>query len=163
MRDEKEERKKQARSNKQTRQSNTALPTELPRQLSWLGPNLTSHSTPDVYIHVLYDALHIYIMYSKLCVMLCKLKLNIYNMVKQAAAILLSQSCACCVCVCPHPEVSTGHRHHPTFSSDHPACQSCCLATQNHLPKWGRLQISVFHEEEEANTHEQYVKSNISE
>ena len=67
---EKEERKKQARSNKQTRQSNTAhprqslflekkraasggtrthdtlysrqsaLPTELPRQLSWLGPNL---------------------------------------------------------------------------------------------------------------------------
>ena len=73
MRDEKEERKKQARSNKQTRQSNTAhprqslfraasggtrthdtlysrqsaLPTELPRQLSWLGPNLTSHSTPD--------------------------------------------------------------------------------------------------------------------
>ena len=23
------------------------LPTELPRQLSWLGPNLTSHSTPD--------------------------------------------------------------------------------------------------------------------
>ena len=86
MRDEKEERKKQARSNKQTRQSNTAhprqslflekmscpggtrthdtlysrqsaLPTELPRQLSWLGPNLTSHSTPDeqanhVHIHV---------------------------------------------------------------------------------------------------------------
>ena len=76
MRDEKEERKKQARSNKQTRQSNTAhprqslflekmscpggtrthdtlysrqsaLPTELPRQFSWLGPNLTSHSTPD--------------------------------------------------------------------------------------------------------------------
>ena len=76
MRDEKEERKKQARSNKQTRQSNTAhprqslflekmsclgwdsthdilysrqsaLPTELPRQLSWLGPNVTSHSTPD--------------------------------------------------------------------------------------------------------------------
>ena len=64
---EKEGRKKQARSNKQ-RQSNTthprqllflrklsclgwdsnsrqsALPTELPRQLSWLGPNLTSHS-----------------------------------------------------------------------------------------------------------------------
>ena len=43
-----------------TRQSNTAHPnprhstlyaehstTELPRQLSWLGPNLTSHSTPD--------------------------------------------------------------------------------------------------------------------
>ena len=25
----------------------SALPTELPRQLSWLGPNLTSHSTPD--------------------------------------------------------------------------------------------------------------------
>ena len=25
----------------------TALPTELPRQLSWLGPNLTSHNTPD--------------------------------------------------------------------------------------------------------------------
>ena len=72
----KEERKKQARSNKQTRQSNTAHPrqslflrkmsclgwdsnprhstlclecstTELPRQLSWLGPNVTSHSTPD--------------------------------------------------------------------------------------------------------------------
>ena len=35
MRDEKEERKKQARSNKQTRPSNTA------------HPNLTSHSTPD--------------------------------------------------------------------------------------------------------------------
>ena len=76
MRDDKEERKKQASANKQTRQSNTAhprqslflekmsclrwdsnprplysrqsaLPTELPRQLSWLGPNLTSHSTPD--------------------------------------------------------------------------------------------------------------------
>ena len=79
MRDEKEERKKQARSNKQTRQSITPKavtfprknelprvglePTilytldralyqlsyrgELPRQLSWLGPNLTSHSTPD--------------------------------------------------------------------------------------------------------------------
>ena len=71
---EKEERKKQARSNKQTRQSNTAHPrqslflekNELLRvrlepttlytldralyQLSclgWLGPNLTSHSTPD--------------------------------------------------------------------------------------------------------------------
>ena len=27
----------------------SALPTELPRQLSWLGPNLTSHSTPDMY------------------------------------------------------------------------------------------------------------------
>ena len=25
----------------------SALPTELPRQFSWLGPNLTSHSTPD--------------------------------------------------------------------------------------------------------------------
>ena len=25
----------------------STLPTELPRQLSWLGPNLTSHSTPD--------------------------------------------------------------------------------------------------------------------
>ena len=25
----------------------SALPTELPRQLSWLGPNLASHSTPD--------------------------------------------------------------------------------------------------------------------
>ena len=25
----------------------SALPTELPRQLSWLDPNLTSHSTPD--------------------------------------------------------------------------------------------------------------------
>ena len=25
----------------------SALPIELPRQLSWLGPNLTSHSTPD--------------------------------------------------------------------------------------------------------------------
>ena len=25
----------------------SALPTELPRQLSWLGQNLTSHSTPD--------------------------------------------------------------------------------------------------------------------
>ena len=25
----------------------SALPTELPRQLSWLGANLTSHSTPD--------------------------------------------------------------------------------------------------------------------
>ena len=25
----------------------SALPTELPRQLSWLGSNLTSHSTPD--------------------------------------------------------------------------------------------------------------------
>ena len=76
MRDEKEERKKQARSNKQTRQSNTAHPrqsrflrkmsclgwdsnprhsilwierstTELPRQLNWLGQNLTAHSTPD--------------------------------------------------------------------------------------------------------------------
>ena len=77
MRDEKEGRKKQARSNEQIRQSNTAhsrqavtfpkknelprvglepttlysrqsaLPTELPRQLSWLGPNLTFHSTPD--------------------------------------------------------------------------------------------------------------------
>ena len=104
MRDEKEERKKQARSNKQTNKAkqhstpkavtfprknelprvglepttlytldralyqlsyrgspagwaqishlivhlmNSALPTELPRQPSWLGPNLTSHSTPD--------------------------------------------------------------------------------------------------------------------
>ena len=68
-----EGRKKEASKVKQTRQSNTApprqslflekmsclrwdsspysrqsaLPTELPRQLSWLGPNLTSHSTPD--------------------------------------------------------------------------------------------------------------------
>ena len=25
----------------------SALPAELPRQLSWLGPNLTSHCTPD--------------------------------------------------------------------------------------------------------------------
>ena len=76
MRDEKEERKKQARSNKQTRQSNTAhprqslfraasggtrthntlysrqsaLPAELPRQHS------TSHSTPDVHVHVLLSA-----------------------------------------------------------------------------------------------------------
>ena len=25
----------------------SALPTQLPRQISWLGPNLTSHSTPD--------------------------------------------------------------------------------------------------------------------
>ena len=25
----------------------SALPAELPRQLSWLDPNLTSHSTPD--------------------------------------------------------------------------------------------------------------------
>ena len=75
MRDEKEERKKQARSNKQTKQSNTAhprqslflekmsclgwdsnprhsrqsaLPTELPRQLSWLGPNLNVHVYVDV-------------------------------------------------------------------------------------------------------------------
>ena len=75
MRDEKEERKKQGQTNKQgkatpkavkklprvgfftalggTRTHDTlysrqsALPTELPRQLSWLGPNLTSHSTPD--------------------------------------------------------------------------------------------------------------------
>ena len=39
-----------------TRQSNTTHPTlytersttELPRQLSWLGPNLISHSAPDV-------------------------------------------------------------------------------------------------------------------
>ena len=68
MRDEKEERKKQGQTHKQgkatlflekmsylrwdsnpdtlySRQS--ALPTELPRQLSWLGPNLTSHSTHD--------------------------------------------------------------------------------------------------------------------
>ena len=68
----KEERKKQARSNKQTRQSNTVHPRQslflekmscLGRvglepttlytrdralyQLSYLGPNLTSHSTPD--------------------------------------------------------------------------------------------------------------------
>ena len=51
----------------------SALPAELPRQLSWPGPNLTSHSTPDeqanyqlsmkpgmyihvyVYVHVLYE------------------------------------------------------------------------------------------------------------
>ena len=99
MRDEKEEKKKQARSNKQTRQSNTAhprqslflekmsclrwdsnprhsilytlysrqsaLPTELPRQLSWLGPNLTSHSTPDeqanmyMYTHYYVCILHV--------------------------------------------------------------------------------------------------------
>ena len=67
-----DERKKQARSNKAKQHSTpkavtfprkmsclgwdsnprlysrqSALPTELPRQLSWLGPNLTSHSTPD--------------------------------------------------------------------------------------------------------------------
>ena len=30
----------------------SALPTELPMQLSWLGPNLTSHSTPDEHEHV---------------------------------------------------------------------------------------------------------------
>ena len=72
MRDEKEERKKQARSNKQTNKAKqhstpkaVTFPrkNELPRvglepttlhtldralyQLSWLGPNLTSHSTPD--------------------------------------------------------------------------------------------------------------------
>ena len=73
MRDEKEERKKQAKTNKQhstpeavTFPKKNELPrvglepttlytldrvlyytTELPRQLSWLGPNLTSHSTPD--------------------------------------------------------------------------------------------------------------------
>ena len=70
MRDEKEERKKQGQTNKQTNKTKqhsssektasggtrthdtlysrqSALPTELPRQLSWMGPNLTSHSTPD--------------------------------------------------------------------------------------------------------------------
>ena len=87
MRDEKEERKKQGQTNRQgkatqhstpkavtpprgnelpqvglepttlyTKQS--ALPAELPRQHRWLGPNLTSHSTPDeqanhhVHVHV---------------------------------------------------------------------------------------------------------------
>ena len=40
-----------------------ALPTELPRQLSWLGPNLTSHSTPDEqanheHVHVPFSKLH---------------------------------------------------------------------------------------------------------
>ena len=35
----------------------SALPTELPRQLSWLSPNLTSHSTPDE------QANHMYIVY----------------------------------------------------------------------------------------------------
>ena len=81
MRDEKEERKKQARSNKQTqhkaKQHSTPKAVTFPRknelpqvglepttlytldralyqlQLSWLGPNLTSHSTPDVHVHVL--------------------------------------------------------------------------------------------------------------
>ena len=67
MRDEKEDRKKQAKSNKQTRQSNTAHPlfptkkrrscvrwhdtlysTRHDRALyHWLGPNLTSHSSSD--------------------------------------------------------------------------------------------------------------------
>ena len=87
MRDEKEERKKQARSNKQTRQSNTAHPRQSlflekmsflgcdsnPRhsytldralyQLSWLGPNLTSQSTPDEQAN---HQLSIY-MYIKFC------------------------------------------------------------------------------------------------
>ena len=68
MKDEKEGRKKQARSIKTTRQSNTAHPRQslflrkmscfrqsalplsyVPQQLSWLGPNLTSHS-----IHLMY-------------------------------------------------------------------------------------------------------------
>ena len=47
----------------------SALPTELPRQLSWLGPNLTSHSTPDeqanhqlyIYIIVLIGLVHIHV------------------------------------------------------------------------------------------------------
>ena len=77
MRDEKEERKKQGQTNKAKQHSTpkavtfprknelpqvgthdtlysrqSALPTELPRQLSWLGPNLTSHSTPDEHVHV---------------------------------------------------------------------------------------------------------------
>ena len=69
MRDEKEERKKQARSNKQTRQSNTAHPRQslfraasggtrthdtlhsrqsaLPAELPRLSPYLTSHGTLD--------------------------------------------------------------------------------------------------------------------
>ena len=56
-----------------TKELQSALPTELPRQLSWLDPNLTFHSTPDeqanhqlsmkekaVYIHS-YIVLHMYI------------------------------------------------------------------------------------------------------
>ena len=49
-----------------TRQS--ALPTELPRQLSWLGPNLTSHSTPDE------QAVHVYMymyVYTTYCITTC--------------------------------------------------------------------------------------------
>ena len=37
--------------------------TELPRQLSWLGPNLTSHNTPDkqAYLHVqVHVHVHVY-------------------------------------------------------------------------------------------------------
>ena len=80
MRDErrKEERSKHGQTNSKVKQTNKAvtfprknelprvglepmtlytldssvLPTVLPRQLSWLGPNLTSHSTPDEHVHV---------------------------------------------------------------------------------------------------------------
>ena len=68
MRDEKEERSKQGQTNNKAKQQSTPKvvsclgwdskqrqstlktehsTTQLPRQLSWLGPNLTSHSTPD--------------------------------------------------------------------------------------------------------------------
>ena len=107
MKDEKEGRKKQARSNKQTRQSNTAHPRqslflgknelhvpqvglnprhsilqtehstiELPRQLSWLGPNLTSHNKPDerAYLHV---QVHVHVHNTRLHTCTCTMYIHV--------------------------------------------------------------------------------------
>ena len=126
MRDEKEGRKKQAKSNKQTGKSNKVvtfpkkneLPpvglepttlytldkrstTELPRQLSWLGPNLTSHtcSTPDeqanhqLSIHVHVHNVHVRALYTYCIYMYMYMYLYICH-------VVLMYCVSTCTCTC---------------------------------------------------------------
>ena len=71
MRDEKEERKKQARSNKQTRQSNTAHPRQ-----SLFREKMNMYMY--VFVHLLYVTLMLFLMYMYMYIALHHVHVHVY-------------------------------------------------------------------------------------